>query len=331
MDISFLNIQNYRRRLFLPLLVLKSIIIVQSSKKACTLKKDPQHFTFRSSLNFHPHRFHTTVDLFTSQMDNDTYKRLQTQTGVSTFWAEKHARECSRNWDKFYKRNTTNFYKDRHWTTEEQTDGFPCLKPTDTSRKHLVEAGCGVANCAFPLLSVNPSLFIYAFDFAPTAVNLVKSSPQYDPNRIHAFVWDFSQSAIENVAADERKELKPDHADFCTLVFVLSAVPPDNQLSAIKHLAQLLKPGGRLLFRDYATGDMAEKRFASRSKIHDNYFVRQDETLSYFFDEHRLRSLASEAGLEEDYIRRVSRVITNRKEKKDMHRVFLQAEFVKSQ
>ena len=32
---------------------------------------------------------------------------------------ENLEKEASKNWDKFYMRNTTNFYKDRHWLFRE--------------------------------------------------------------------------------------------------------------------------------------------------------------------------------------------------------------------
>ena len=37
-----------------------------------------------------------------------------------------------------------------------------------------IEVGCGVGNTAFPLMQENPDLFIYAFDFAPKAIELLK-------------------------------------------------------------------------------------------------------------------------------------------------------------
>lgn len=43
---------------------------------------------------------------------------LDKQT-VSEFRQRKLENEASRNWDKFYKRNNVNFFKDRHWTKDE--------------------------------------------------------------------------------------------------------------------------------------------------------------------------------------------------------------------
>lgn len=41
------------------------------------------------------------------------------RTLVSDFKQMKLEREAQKNWDLFYKRNATNFFKDRHWTTRE--------------------------------------------------------------------------------------------------------------------------------------------------------------------------------------------------------------------
>lgn len=38
---------------------------------------------------------------------------------VSEFKQLKLEKEAQKNWDLFYKRNSTNFFKDRHWTTRE--------------------------------------------------------------------------------------------------------------------------------------------------------------------------------------------------------------------
>lgn len=38
---------------------------------------------------------------------------------ISEFQAQKLENLAQKNWDLFYKRNETNFYKDRNWTTRE--------------------------------------------------------------------------------------------------------------------------------------------------------------------------------------------------------------------
>lgn len=38
----------------------------------------------------------------------------------------------------------------------------------------MLEAGCGVGNCLFPLLEEDLNIFAYACDFSPRAVEYVK-------------------------------------------------------------------------------------------------------------------------------------------------------------
>ena len=62
-----------------------------------------------------------TEDGFTEALSEETLKQLQRQESrkVSDFQASKLEAEAARNWDLFYKRNSTNFFKDRHWTKRE--------------------------------------------------------------------------------------------------------------------------------------------------------------------------------------------------------------------
>ncbi|XP_073899972.1 tRNA N(3)-cytidine methyltransferase METTL6 isoform X3 [Castor canadensis] len=46
-------------------------------------------------------------------------KLKKDQVLVSDFKQQKLEKEAQKNWDLFYKRNSTNFFKDRHWTTRE--------------------------------------------------------------------------------------------------------------------------------------------------------------------------------------------------------------------
>lgn len=248
--------------------------------------------------------------------------------GVSKFWREKYENNAAKYWNEFYLRNGTRFYKDRHWLKECATDGFPCL--SFCSASSVIEAGCGAANTMFPLLQINPALRIYGFDFASSAVELVRQSALYDGHKCSVFQWDFSKDDLMTVPQSERPGLGvTDSVDYALCLFVLSAVPPDRHASAVRRLMQLLRPGGQLLFRDYCVTDLAAERFKERSRLDNGYFVRQDGTLSFFFDEQYLRHLMTGVGLRCVECRRIERKIVNRKEQKEMNRVWLQAVFQK--
>jgi methylase of polypeptide subunit release factors len=73
-------------------------------------------------------------------------------------------------WDKFYNRNTVNFFKDRHWIMLE----FHEIGANSDEPCSLFEVGCGVGNTFFPLLEKFPNLSVYAVDFAPKAIDFIK-------------------------------------------------------------------------------------------------------------------------------------------------------------
>nr|KAF6420764.1 methyltransferase like 6 [Molossus molossus] len=102
-------------------------------------------------------------------------KLKRDQDLVSDFKQQKLEKEAQKNWDLFYKRNSTNFFKDRHWTTREFEELRSCREFED-QKLTVLEAGCGVGNCLFPLLEEDLNIFAYACDFSPRAVEYVKNS-----------------------------------------------------------------------------------------------------------------------------------------------------------
>ncbi|KAJ2740257.1 hypothetical protein GGI20_005903, partial [Coemansia sp. BCRC 34301] len=101
-----------------------------------------------------------------------------------------------------------------------------------------------------------------------------------------------------------------------------------KQADAVSNIIEILKPGGRVLFRDYGIYDLAQLRFKSGHKLENNLYVRQDGTLSYYFSTERLRELFVHHGglveLDNEYI--VKRLV-NVKREIDSDRVFAQAKF----
>lgn len=217
----------------------------------------------------------TTLEL--KDLTEEERDKLDSQNSrlISDFQANKLELDCRRNWDLFYKRNETNFYKDRNWTTrefEELLDGNG-LPGNDREPGRMLEVGCGVGNLVYPLLdNPNINLFINACDFSARAVEFVKANRKYDEQRMNAFQCDITEEG------QFQEHIPAGSLDIITMIFVLSAIHPEKFDVVVKNLKRLLKVGGRILFRDYGRFDMAQLRFKAGSKIADNLYVRQDGT-----------------------------------------------------
>eukprot|EP00095_Tigriopus_kingsejongensis_P001988 maker-scaffold1702_size30647-snap-gene-0.16 protein:Tk01988 transcript:maker-scaffold1702_size30647-snap-gene-0.16-mRNA-1 annotation:"hypothetical protein CAPTEDRAFT_137298" len=194
---------------------------------------------------------------------------------VSEFRAQRFHQEARKHWDLFYKRNATRFFKDRHWTTREFRD-LCADSPGPASSRHMLEVGCGVGNLVFPLLAEQTPLFIYACDFSQRAVDLVRADSRYDEARIRAFHCDITRSIVEQMPANDHGG----RVHVVSMVFVLSAIQPDDFARTLANVFQSLRPGGVFLFRDYAVNDMAMIRFGAGHKIADCLYLRQDGTTS---------------------------------------------------
>lgn len=207
---------------------------------------------------------------------------------VSTFDAARFNADPVKWWNKFYTNNTANFFKDRKWLQQE----FPVLteltsaKDGGGSGARILEVGAGAGNTAFPILKANqnPKLMIYAYDFSVKAVNLVRASVDYDERFIQAEVWDVSSETLPPGVTENS-------IDVVLLIFIFSALSPQQWEQAVKNVYRVLKPGGEVCFRDYGRGDLAQVRFRKGRYMEENFYVRGDGTRVYFFAEDQLRSI----------------------------------------
>ncbi len=116
-----------------------------------------------------------------------------------------------------------------------------------------------------------------------------------------------------------------------TLIFALSAMCPATMPAAVRHCAAALAPGGALLVRDYAAGDLAETRLdAKQQKLGDSFYVRGDGTRAFYFTPEALVALAKAEGLTCAAVAVHERDITNRAQGVTMERRWIQATFLKS-
>lgn len=209
----------------------------------------------------------------------------QRASPVSAFDKSRFNTDPAKWWNKFYTNNKSNFFKDRKWLRQE----FPildALTKADSPPARILEVGAGAGNTAFPILTANenPNLVLHACDFSTKAVELIRSSPSYNPAHIQASVWDIASDTLpENVYKNS--------IDVVLLVFIFSALSPQQWRQAVRNVYKILKPGGEICFRDYGRGDLAQVRFRKGRWMEENFYVRGDGTRVYFFDEEELRGI----------------------------------------
>ncbi|KAF9269279.1 methyltransferase [Marasmius fiardii PR-910] len=197
----------------------------------------------------------------------------------------KYNEKPAKHWDNFYKSNASNFFKDRKWLHNEFPKLVESTRPEAGPIK-IAEIGCGAGNSVFPLLASNqnPHLELYAYDYSNHAVKLVQNNPLYvspPVGKLHAAVWDLSSK--DTLPSN----LEEGSVDIVVLVFVLSALHPDEWDRAVSNVHRILKSGGLVLLRDYGRYDLTQLRFKAGRLLDDefgNFYIRGDKTRVYFFE-----------------------------------------------
>ncbi|KAI1367419.1 methyltransferase [Xylaria arbuscula] len=220
---------------------------------------------------------------------DDAYKEyseqqfaLQRASPVSNFDKNRFNADPARFWNLFYKNNTANFFKNRKWLQQE----FPVLgivTAEDAGPRILLELGAGAGNTAFPILAnnKNPKLKVHACDFSKKAVEVMRSHAEYNSEQMQADVWD--------VASDELPPgLEENSVDVVLMIFIFSALSPQQWEQAVRNIHRVLKPGGEVCFRDYGRGDLAQVRFKKGRYLEENFYIRGDGTRVYFFEKDEL-------------------------------------------
>lgn len=94
-----------------------------------------------------------------------------------------------------------------------------------------MQLGCGVGNTSLPVAKANTMFrHIYSCDYAATAVHLLQSSSEFQPDRMTAFVADVTRD-------DLAKHVPLASVDVATCIFVLSANAPES-LPNVRFLRQ---------------------------------------------------------------------------------------------
>ncbi|RNA41654.1 methyltransferase 2-A [Brachionus plicatilis] len=253
--------------------------------------------------------------------------KINSSVLMSTDKAKQFEDNADDYWDKFYSIHENKFFKDRNWLFTE----FPELlgnsggESKNCEKFTILEVGCGVGNTIFPIIrsNSNSNLFVYGCDFSSSAIEILKNTAEYDETKCKAFVCDITDLKKNEFPIQQRT------LDIIVMIFVLSAIKPELQLETVKNLVKLLKPGGKILFRDYGLYDLAQLRFKSGQCLEKNFYVRGDGTFVKFFTQDDVDRLFTESGLVKEQNIADKRLQINRGKQLKMYRVWIQAKYYK--
>lgn len=212
----------------------------------------------------------------------------QRDNPASDFHKNLYNSNPAKFWDRFYKNHNQNFFKNRKWLQQE----FPILAEVTkrgAGRKVVLEVGAGAGNTAFPLVknNENEEFIVHACDYSKNAVKVMRESEDYDEKHVRADVWDVTAEGEDSLPPG----LEEGSVDVIILIFIISALAPNQWDAALRNVYRLLRPGGYVLFRDYGRGDLAQVRFKKERYLDENFYCRGDGTRVYFFDEEELRNI----------------------------------------
>ncbi|CAG8742828.1 17838_t:CDS:2, partial [Acaulospora morrowiae] len=216
--------------------------------------------------------------------------------------------------DLFYKRNTTKFFKNRNWIGREFTElsfNDEDLCPNDQKASTMKFLSL------YSVLIVPPLIALF-----PVVLFRISSE-----DRIRIRMWSGEFHFSDNL----KDHISSAIVDIVSIIFVLSAIPPEHHSYVVRNVSEVTRKGSILCFRDYAQFDETQLKFAATNeqhKLQENFYVRQDGTMSYFFTLEYLREI-----FENDQLFKmidggyVTRETINRAKDLCIDRRFLQAKF----
>lgn len=226
-------------------------------------------------------------------------------------------------WDRFYRKHKDKFFKDRRWLQHEIGSIIARDIKSQQQPIRILEVGCGVGNSIYPLLGVRTDIHFTAFDFSPTAISLLQQDERYDASRMCSFVYDMAGTAALTDHVPARS------MDIALVLFAMSAIDSKYHMQTLINIVSVLKPGGIVLFRDYAEFDQSQLQFKCGRHISGSLYARGDGTLVHYFSEGAVASLCTSVeGLAVQKLKTMHLLVVNRKLEKKMMRSWIQGQFV---
>lgn len=234
---------------------------------------------------------------------------------MGEFKLKKLEIEAQKNWDRFYRRNSSKFFKDRNWTKIE-IESF-CKELNLNDQLIFIDAGCGCGNTIFPLIACFPNWAFYGIDFSKNAIDLLHERSSKMNLKVMTKVADLTSNTSIDFPL----------ADMISLIFVLSSISKCHHKKVINNVKAMVKSDGCVIFRDYGAFDHSMLRFDRNSMISDRFYARQDGTRAYYFYTDELREIFEDCGFQTIKCDYVFRKTENFKEEICIERTFIEGIF----
>ncbi|KAF8289792.1 putative methyltransferase domain containing protein [Trypanosoma cruzi] len=258
-------------------------------------------------------------------------------------------------WDSHYRTNKRHFPLKNYIILAFPLIKEMCSSSTQSKCLYILECGCGTGSTLLPLMrQFGENVHFIGFDVSDNAVSVLLDHPLskefIEGQRLTAFTHDILCARERPVDGPEKSRVRKESGglksvilkkvsdcthgvDVVLLVFVISSLPSlESMVYALKEIAEVLKPNGVLLFRDYAVPDHNLFRFTRQGNevVNDLAFRKGDGTLQMFFEANFIRKLFALAGFKEvdgHGLQYHCNRIVNRKNSKKMDKVFINGAF----
>lgn len=194
-------------------------------------------------------------------------------------------------WDKFFKFYGSKLVKHNDNILFEFPDLLNAIQNCSTVSK-IMDFGCGTGNDLFPILqdNENEQLRITGLDFSLKGLEILKKSNLYN------WFSDIVQLEHCDITLDATSNFEASSVDIAILNYTLSAIKPQDWSNVLSNIHHVLKPQGKLLFKDYAKYDFAQLYLDSiQTSDEENSnittHVKEDGTITHYFEEKEVESL----------------------------------------
>lgn len=77
------------------------------------------------------------------------------------------------------------------------------------------------------------------------------------------------------------------------MIFVLSAIVPEQHEKVLKKIIDWMKPGSFFYFRDYGRYDFGQINMSKKGnrKLSENFYMKNDGVCVYYFEQKELEAL----------------------------------------